>query len=266
MTKPYLLVPAYDKYDQAKEDLHNLLKSLELGAYQKHFRVLVLLDGCHRIFEHEFKSQYKDFEFHNHTGNPRNFTANTSIGLRKAREEGVGALVVNMDTIMPKSQYIISRMVFEDRMTCAASIENGDLNEICESVTSQAFTDVRTVVGGKVAGFCFWLGSKVLQKIGVLDDANFKASFEDDDITVRALLAGFRVELAPVFVRHVGTHINQVQKGSSRTGAYSPNDGSLMLHKEKFYRKWSIPSSVAHKDALEWILSSFQWTEEMVVN
>ncbi len=268
MTKPYLLVPVWDGYPQAKEDLHNLLKSLELGAYQEYFRVLVQLDGCHRIFEHEFKSQYKDFEFHNHTGNPRNYTGNSNLGLRRARVENVGSLLVNMDCVMPSFEAFSPLISFSETSLVSAqtSQTTGDLTERVLELTRRSknpnFTNVMDIPGNKFAGFCYWIPPQILQKIGVLDES-FVASMDDDDYVVRSLLAGFEAYVSSVNVEHVGSHIDQVSFGGSRSGAYSMD--SLGLHYQKYKIKYSIPPNIAHSDCIKWVLDNFTWQEEMLV-
>ena len=50
-----------------------------------------------------------------------------------------------------------------------------------------------------------WIKRKVIDDIGVLDE-NFGLGFvEDDDYCLRAALAGYRMDQAPVFIKHVGS-------------------------------------------------------------
>lgn len=266
--KPILGIPIYDGYKEAKEDLQQLLTSLKLGGYFEHFRVLGLLDSTHRIFEEEHRRQFSEVEFLNHKSNPLNFTANANRALRIAREQGVGALTVNMDCVMPSVNKILS-MCKSNSMVSAYTMDLPDkpLEEVIrlldESSLQNGSKSVKEIPSMKVPGYCFWLAPEVLQKVGVLDDASFRSSFEDDDITIRCLLAGFEVMLAPAYVYHKGSHMKE--NHMSRSGAYGVADNSLALSMEKFYTKWSIPTAVKHEDALRWILANFQWSEEMVV-
>lgn len=269
MKKPYLLIPAYAGYPEAKEDLRNLLDSLLKGNYTEHFNVLVLLDSTGRIFEHEFKSQYKDFEFHNHSGNPKNFVGNVNIGLRRAREEGVGALVVNQDSILPDTKYLLDT-IDENKLIACKTIELKDLsleevvgrlNELSDN--KEANIPVSELPNRMVAGYCFWVGAKVLKEIGVLPEY-LLASFDDNHYQTLAQLAGFPVELAPVYIYHIGSHLDQMKEGKSRSGAYSPVDGSLELHRMKFQGYWSIPNEVAPAQYISWILDNYKWEPELM--
>lgn len=267
--KPYLFSPCYDKYPQAKEDLTDLLNSLKLGEYNRYFRIVILLDSCHRIFEHEFRSRFGDIaEFWNHNSNNLNFTANTNRGLRKAREEGVGALVVNQDCILPSLEKI-TNMCRPNWMASAKTMDlpNKPLEEVIRLLDESSlqkydkYISVMEIPSNKVAGYLFWLAPEVLQEVGVLDDTTFRGSFEDDDITARCLLAGFEAILEPTYCYHKGSHMQE--NSMSRSGAYGVADGSLGLHLSKFYRKWSIPANIKHEDSIKWILANYQWDSSL---
>lgn len=267
--KPYLFSPCYDKYPEAKQDLQDLLNSLRAGKYSNFFRVVILLDSCHRIFEHEFQVQFPEFEFWNHKVNPFNFCGNVNRGLRVAREEKVGALIVNQDCIMPHVSHFTGKLA-SSSMQCTRTVElpNLSLEEVVGRLNELSCSDeenvpVSKINGNKVAGYCFWLAPEVLQEVGLLPEHILKASFDDDHMTALCLLAGFPVELIPTTVYHKGSHIDQTKTGKSRTGAYSPNDGSLELHRIKFCEYWKIPNSVAPENYIKWILQNYEWTPEL---
>lgn len=266
-SRPLLVVPAYDKYATAREDLTNLLDSIVLGKTDQFTRVIVCLDGAHRIFEHEFSQKYKTVEFLNHTGNPKNFTGNSNVGLRIARAEGLGAFLINMDTVLPSWGFLKTMM--EGDMVGANTIELKDkpleevisLLEKTSSANPITLTPVQELPGWKVPGYCMWYSPEVLQEIGLLPEHLLKASMDDDFMTALALLADFKVTKSSICCFHKGSHINQLETQSSMTGAYTPQ--SLGLHKEKFYRYWSLSPAVPHDRAIEAILSGYKWTPEL---
>jgi GT2 family glycosyltransferase len=266
--KDLLIVPAVDIYASAKQDLTNLLESIKAGATDQHMEIVVCLDSCSRIFEAEFKSLYPEFTFLNHTGNRKNFCGNSNVGLRIARERGVGALLVNMDTILP--HYCFLKKMMGRGMVSASTMEfteKDSLRDVIEQLSGmsdsfeEAFRPVQQIAGWKVAGYCVYYPGALLQKVGVLDENSFEASMDDDDMTARALLAGFTVEKSGVHCFHKGSHIDQLKTGKSLTGAYS--NETLGLHLKKFYRKWSVPKSVPHAEAIKWVTENFKWSEEM---
>lgn len=269
--RPYLLIPTYEKYEEAKQDLQDLLTSLRLGSYNTYFRIVVLLDSCSRIFHSEFESKFGDIaEFWNHSGNNLGFAANVDRGLRKAREEGTGSLVVNQDCILP-SLIKVTSMCRPNLMTCAKTMDlpNKALEEVIRLLGEGSLREgdksisVKEIAGNRVAGYLFWLAPEVLKKVGVLDDISFRSSFEDDDMTVRCLLAGFDVMVEPIYCYHKGSHMQD--NNMSRSGAYGAGNGSLGLHQLKYYEKWKIPGSIKHENAIIWILQNYQWSRELSI-
>lgn len=264
-SKPLLVVPAYEKYATAREDLENLLLSIKLGEIDKYCRIVVCLDGASRIFETTFKENFPNYEFLNHSGNPKNFTGNSNVGLRIARNEGVGSFLVNMDTILPPWQSLKSLM--EGDMVGANTIDlpNKPLEEVISLLEASSkdptTIPVQELPGWKVPGYCMWYSGALLKEIGLLPEHLFTGGMDDDFYTALALLAGFQPVKSSVSVFHLGSHIDQMKKGSSFTGCYSPQ--TLGLAKEKFYRYWSLHPSVPHEKVIEAILSGYKWTEDL---
>jgi hypothetical protein len=264
-SKPLLVVPAYEKYATAREDLENLLLSIKLGEIDKYCRIVVCLDGASRIFETTFKENFPNYEFLNHSGNPKNFTGNSNVGLRIARNEGVGSFLVNMDTILPPWQSLKSLM--EGDMVGANTIDlpNKPLEEVISLLEASSkdptTIPVQELPGWKVPGYCMWYSGALLKEIGLLPEHELRASFDDDFMTALALLAGFKVTKSSVCVYHKGSHIDQAKTKSSLTGSYTDRD--LGLHMDKFYRRWSLHPSVPHEHAIEAILGGYTWTPEL---
>jgi GT2 family glycosyltransferase/glycosyltransferase involved in cell wall biosynthesis/Flp pilus assembly protein TadD len=105
-----------------------------------------------------------------------------------------------------------------------------DLYEFSESVYEKnrhAAMDV-----DKVVGVCMLMRRKVLEEIGLFDTRFGIGNFEDDDICLRARLAGYRVVWArDVFVHH---------EGSKTFRSLDVDYGRLMEeNREKFAAKWA---------------------------
>ncbi len=266
--KPHCLIPAFDGYKEAKGDLQDLLNSLVMGGYNKYFRIVVLLDGSSRIFEEEFKRQYPSMEFWNHKGNAKNFCGNLNIGLRETRGK-TGALVVNMDCIMPHVDHVLTHMV-GTQYSSAQSVDlpNKPLEEVVSllnelSSVDVEYIDVKTLPSMMAPGYCFWIGAQTLDEIGIWPEHLYKASFDDNHMIALALLAGKKVEVSQCRVYHKGSHLDQMKEGKSRTGAYSPVDGSLELHRMKFQDYWKIPANIPADQYIKWILANYTWTYEL---
>lgn len=264
-----LCVPVYDGYPEAKQDLQDLMYSIERGATDIACDVILSMDSCHRIFEAEARTRYPRAIILNHKGNRKNFCGNANEGLREAYKRGYeGVLLVNQDTILP-IWHLLKRLT-QSPFTGLCSARSMSFKEeisLDNRLSGLGFkTDGSELnpMETRFAGFCYYYPRNVMEKVGFLDEHSFKAGFDDDDLIVRCLLAGFTCGTVDVWVEHKGSHINQEVTGASRSGAYGIRDGSLGLHLDKFLRKWSVPANVGHAGAQDWILKNFQWDKELM--
>lgn len=269
-----IVSPIYDGYPEAKQDLEDLMYSIERGASDIACDVILSMDSCHRIFQVEAEKRYPRATVLNHKDNRKNFCGNANIALREAYKRGYeGVLLVNQDTILPiwhllkrltqspftglcsaRSRALKEDVPLETRcFALGAQTDNSPLNPV----------DTKDLPANKFAGFCYYYPRTVMEKVGFLDEYSYRAGFDDDDLIARCLLAGFTCGTVDVWVEHKGSHVDQQKTGQSRSGAYTVND--LGPHMSKYYRKWSIPANIPHEKAIAWILENFQWSEEMKV-
>lgn len=272
MKKFAIVSPIYDGYPEAKQDLQDLMESIEIGASDIACDVILSMDSCHRIFEMEARSRYPNAIILNHSGNRKNFCGNANTGLREVYKRGYeGALLVNQDTILPSWTFL--RRLTESPFTGLCSARSMPFKEDTNLAT-KLFTlgtktdgsqlnpvDTKDLPANKFAGFCYYYPKNVMEKVGFLDDQSFRAGFDDDDIIVRCLLAGFTCGTVDVWVEHKGSHVDQNVTGQSRSGAYAISD--LGLHQLKYYDKWKIPANIKHENAITWILQNYIWVPEM---
>lgn len=247
-----MVIPVADVVSDAQDLLYALLFSIESQNIQSKFTVVVCYDGCKDSFVNFFQNRFPWTEAVINRGNRLNFAGNSNNGLRLAVARGQGALVVNQDCILPAQPYVDS---IRGAGVCVASpvkvcpeppIVAGDLL----SLNFGQPTTIERTPHKKLIGFCMYLSKELLEKVGVFDEV-YKASFEDDDICARALLAGFPVEHVNVNVHHYG----------SRCGAYDLE--RLWKNSITFRAKWSIPISVEHANFNEWIVANHTWSPEM---
>lgn len=88
----------------------------------------------------------------------------------------------------------------------------------------------------RLVGFCLLIKKELLQKIGAFDERFASGNFEDDDLCLRARLAGYRLIIAhDVFVHHFGSRTfigNKIDYASS-----------LENNKKLFFEKWGMAQS-----------------------
>jgi tetratricopeptide (TPR) repeat protein len=91
-------------------------------------------------------------------------------------------------------------------------------------------------------GFCLLVKREVLDKAGVFDMAFAIGNWEDDDLCVRARLAGFKCVIArDVFIYHFG--------GRSFTGNNIDYSMQLEENRQRFVHKWSALAQAANGKA-----------------
>ncbi len=86
----------------------------------------------------------------------------------------------------------------------------------------------------RLVGFCLMIRRAVVEKIGGLDPQYGSGNFEDDDYSIRAGLAGFKLRIAlDSFVHHTG--------GQTFKGARIDYRASMERNWELFKNKWAMP-------------------------
>jgi len=94
----------------------------------------------------------------------------------------------------------------------------------------------------RLVGFCLAMKRKVIEQIGLLDERFGIGCFEDDDLCLRALQAGWRAVIArAAFVHHYGSQTFQ--------GSGIDLGAVLNVNCEKFLEKWApaFPSPVTRQ-------------------
>jgi GT2 family glycosyltransferase/glycosyltransferase involved in cell wall biosynthesis/Flp pilus assembly protein TadD len=90
----------------------------------------------------------------------------------------------------------------------------------------------RRIPNRRVVGFCMLFRKQLVEEIGFLDENFGSGNFEDDDLCLRAVLAGYRNMIAgDVFIHHYGSQTfigNGIDYGSSLSG-----------NRKIFIEKWS---------------------------
>lgn len=261
--------------------MDNCLSSIRAGGYYENgYHVIIAYDNCDEEFQNYFKEKYKgDFIVAIDNRNPKNlnFAGNSNTGLRIAFQAATSTgdidahfIILNMDTVLPMSRTFDK--VLGEGLSFPTPVDvspEGSYAAICtplqmmtnaldsrnKSYTEPNHVPQRTPVT-KFSGFCMCLSYKLVEKVGFLDE-HFPGSFNDDDLAVRASLAGFPVEVVSVDVHHEIKDRPQ----PSNTGAY--DHAELGLGLEKFRRKWSIPHYIQHEQFNNWIVDNHKWIPEM---
>jgi GT2 family glycosyltransferase len=183
------------------------------------------------------------------------FARGCNQGIRLAKGEYI--LLLNNDVVVTKKW--LKRMI-----TCAEAIpRSGMVGPMSNFVSGpqlvkpvnydtaslsglEAFAEThaskhqgRAIPFWRVVGFCMLIKRAVIERIGGFDERYGQGNFEDDDLTLRAILAGFESWITlDCFVHHYG---NRTFAGAGIDYAKSLN-GNWAIYK----RKWGIPEETAY--------------------
>lgn len=246
-----IVIPVCETNDKCQGYLTRLLESIRIGGYYPSYSVVLCFDNCSPEFVSHFQTKFEGDKIMGIAStNPTNlnFCKNVNIGFRAAFNLGAKHIcLLNMDTILPPVD--VFDQLWRGGLSFPVPVHNP------EGVLSQKVIQTKVTPVNRWSGFCMCFNTSVVEKIGVLDE-RFTASFEDDDVCVRAKLAGFPVEVVEGVEVH---HELKDRTSPSNTGAYDEND--LGIHRDIFRRKYTIPYVLQHEQFADWILDNFTWDD-----
>jgi GT2 family glycosyltransferase/Flp pilus assembly protein TadD len=135
----------------------------------------------------------------------------------------------------PRSNYVSGPQLVKEVSYDTATLKG--LSEYVNRFVDSYSGQVQRVL--RVVGFCMLIKRTVIEKIGGLDDRYGLGNFEDDDLSLRAAIAGFESWIAKdCFIHHFG----------SRTFIGANLDFSKSLHNnwEIFKKKWGLPEDLPY--------------------
>lgn len=263
-----IVIPACDIKDNNRQDLDELLNSIENGDYFPCFSgpsrgeavdgvssVVVCFDGCKEEFVDYFTFKYKWIHSIWNQGNRLGFTNNSNQGLKYAHQKlNDSVFLVNQDCVLPSWKYL--KLVEGKGLATPSSREVETYLELDNQPRNP-----KRIPTQRFAFYCTFIAKEVMTKIGYLEPL-MKTIFSDDDYCLRALLAGFPVEIVDIAIFHKGTHHDTTKEGSSRSGAYEIDDLGIGLLQYK--TKWSVPNHVDHDSIISWVMENFEWNSELI--
>jgi GT2 family glycosyltransferase len=244
-----IVIPAADVAELSTPLLAGLLESIIKFDIQKEMPIILCFDGCHDMFIETFVTKYPFIVPIINSGNRSNFCGNANRGLRYVHKElKSSVIIVNQDTVLSNQ---FTKIYGEGLVSpIQVKLQENPPFTAWEEYLAMGPEELIWTDHLKVTGFCLFVNKQVMDKCGYLDEF-FKASFEDDDLCIRAKLAGFPVQTINIPIHHF------VSKAGSNYQA------KLSLNLDMFRNKFSVPHSVAHADCGEYILNNHIWIEEM---
>lgn len=176
----------------------------------------------------------------------RGFAAGCNQGISAAR--GNYILLLNNDTVVTPGWLSGLREVLDRNpdagivgpMTnCASGIQvvaDADYASLPElfawAATFRENNRYRVIAHRRIVGFCMLFRKDLIKKIGLLDESFGPGNYEDDDLCLRAELAGYRnLIAADVFIHHEG--------GASFKGNNVQYAQAMADNRQVFEKKWN---------------------------
>lgn len=190
---------------------------------------------------------------------------NTNLGFAKGCNQGYeiasgeSIVFLNNDTVVTKNwlRNMLKVLYSDKHVGMVGPVSNyvsgpqqvpvtyKDLNELdsfAEEITKKNKNLHKLSI--RLVGFCLLVKRTVLEKIGLFDEIFGLGSFEDDDISLRALQNGFKLMITfDSFVHHHGHATYQ-------------GNAELTMNWEnypKFVQKWGADLTTSHEDILQLI-------------
>lgn len=246
-----IVIPAANTRPVCSPMLEDLMESICEDESYEDWTIIVCFDNCGKRFVRHFTEKYSFIIPITNTQRNVGFAENANRGLKMAYEVfKEDAFVLNMDTILPPAIYM-------------EALKNGGLSSpnpvhLKDTKNRQSLLALQPdIVDGKVQtkardeikfpGFCMYFSKELMEKCGYLD-AGFIATFEDDDICLRANLAGLPVQVFDIYVHHYTKDRTEM----STTGAY--DHMRMNSAKIRFMLKWNVPAHVPHEKFNEYVL------------
>ena len=179
------------------------------------------------------------------------FPKGCNIGIVASAKEN-DILLLNNDTVVtPRWLDNLKICLYsDDKVGATASITNSCSNY--QSITVPyiniedmvPFADANNVTNAekwegkaRLVAFCMLIRREVLNKIGNLDERFTPGNFEDDDLCMRIIEAGYKMMLCnDSFIHHFGS--------SSFSKDYNKFSDILNINRKKFEDKWGFNSNV----------------------
>lgn len=241
-----ILVVSYN----ALERTRSCLEALRRTADERHPTEIIVVDNGSTDGSAEWLAQQSDIDFVRNADN---------AGAPRARNQAIarsrGDFLVFLDNDVVPTEGWLHRLLFhaevDGRSGCVGPLtDRAGQNQEIEYVGTNSIEDLERFAAQRAAehprkfrnqtlmtSFCMLVRRAVVDEIGGFDERFSPWGFEDDDFSMRAVMAGFRNRIAlDVFVRHE-------HYGGKKAVAHSE---LLERNWSRFTEKWAGKSDVPY--------------------
>ena len=250
MNKTSIVILSYNTYNLTKSCIESIRKFTPAGSYE-----IIVIDNASQDESVELLKEQTDIRLVCNEEN-RGFPAGCNQGMAMA-EQGNDILLLNSDTIVTPRwlENLQTALYSEPKVGAVSCITNSCSNWQQVEVNYQNYDEliafaekinhsnpVLWEIRPRLVGFCYLIKNEAYQIAGFLDEIYSPGNYEDDDYSLKLIMAGYKLLLCrDTFIHHYGsasfgkhtTSEEQAEKACKYEALLKRNQGL-------FVEKWQV--------------------------
>lgn len=214
MNKTSIIILSYNTYELTKDCIESIRKFTPAGSYE-----IIVIDNASKDASVAWLKRQKDIRLICNKEN-RGFPAGCNQGMEIA-EAGNDILLLNSDIIVTPRwlENMQTALYSEERVGAVSCVTNNcsnwqqvdvsyknydELIAFADRInhTNPAYWELRP----RLVGFCYLIKNAAYQRVGFLDEIYTPGNYEDDDYSLRLIMAGYKLLVCrDTFIHHYGS-------------------------------------------------------------
>lgn len=248
--KTSIVILSYNTCEITKGCIESIRKFTAAGSYE-----IIVVDNASKDASVAWLKRQKDIKLIANREN-KGFPGGCNQGMAVAKQ-GNDILLLNSDTIVtPKWLENLQKALYSaENIGAVSCVTNccSNFQQIQVSYSSyeeliqfaEAFNYSNPAlweIRPRLIGFCYLIKNEAYKHVGLLDERFSPGNFEDDDYSLRLIMAGYRLLLCrDTFIHHYGsasfTKHRTPEEQVAKTRAFNE---LLVCNQKKFIKKWQV--------------------------
>lgn len=250
MNKTSIIILSYNTYEITKGCIESIRKFTAAGSYE-----IIVVDNASKDASAAWLKRQKDIKLIINKEN-KGFPGGCNQGM-VAAEQGNDILLLNSDTIVTPRwlENLQNALYSADNIGAVSCVTNccsnfqqikvsySNYDELVQFAESFNHSDPTLwEIRSRLIGFCYLIKNTAYRHVGLLDERFAPGNFEDDDYSLRLIMAGYQLLLCrDTFIHHYGSasftkhHTQEEQAEKNRRF-----NELLACNQKKFMEKWQV--------------------------
>lgn len=253
MNKTSIIILSYNTYQLTKDCIESIRKFTPAGSYE-----IIVIDNASQDASVAWLKRQKDIRLICNKEN-KGFPAGCNQGMEIA-EAGNDILLLNSDTIVTPRwlENLQTALYSEAKVGAVSCVTNNcsnwqqvdashisyknydELITFADRInhTNPAYWEVRS----RLVGFCYLIKNAAYQKTGFLDEIYTPGNYEDDDYSLKLIMAGYKLLMCrDTFIHHYGSASFSKHQTPEELAEKSRKYAELLQRNQtKFLAKWHV--------------------------